>query len=533
MCLQCIKSKRTCLGYRDLSDFFFRDETPTTKLKATRTQYRASKAGSTRTPQHNGSNTISRSKHRTQNPDLFPKIPSNTIPKALQESWQQAALCFFLPNFVEIRPREESSRDFMVHLPPLYTNAKPDSTLAAATSALALGALGGTTGRLELKSEAMKQYGIAMARMNRALMDPSQISNDSTLLSILLFGIFEDFTCSLESLPSRGKHAQGAMALIRYRGMEILQDPRSLKLLNAVHYQVLVNHVFRCEPIDTLNFIVTTDNWCEFPALEKDKPANRLTFLTLNLPNLRAAALKIFSMPQCDEKTEKVLKLMEHAKRLDQKLSAWSLDIPESWQYKTVAFVHELDTIETSEAYYGAIHKYPDLWVAFAFNKWRTCMIYTHAIILNCAEWLSTSSHVTRTELSEARNALQVMVDEICASVPFHLGITSGENDEGAFTDPNILGTFAPKLGGYYLLWPLFVAGSVSCIPKSQKLWLKHRLAYIGRGEGQGRSQARVLAALSPYETHTGPMASVTDFLHVPAKGYPVAESSVSLSSSN
>ena len=533
MCSQCIKSKRTCLGYRDLSDFFFRDETPATKLKATRTQHRASKVGSTRTPQHHGSTTIPRPKHRTQNTGLSPTIPSITIPMALQESWQQAAICFFLPNFFEIRPHEESSRDFMIHLPPLYTNAKPDSTLAAATSALALGALGGTTGRLELKSEAMKQYGIAMARMNRALVDPSQISNDSTLLSILLFGIFEDFTCSLESLTSRGKHAQGAMALIRYRGIEILQDPRSLKLLNAVHYQVLVNHIFRCEPIDTLNFIVANDNWCEFPALEKDKAANRLTFLTLNLPNLRAAALKIFSMPQCDEKTEKVLELMEDAKRLDKKLSAWSFEIPESWQYKTVAYVHEFGTIETAEAYYGAIHKYSDLWVAFTFNKWRTCMIYTQAIILNCAEWLSSSSHVTRIELSEARNALQTMVDEICASIPFHLGVPSGDNDEGAFIDPNILGTFAPKLGGYYLLWPLFVAGSVSCIPKSQKLWLKHRLAYIGRRAGQGRSQARVLAALSPYESHTGPMVSVTDFLHVHTKTYPVAEPRVSLSSSS
>ena len=525
MCSQCIKSKRKCLGYRDLSNVVFRNETQTTKLKATRNQYSRHSIGlSTESPQLHGNTTGPRREDRTHNVVTWPTGLSNAIPRALLESWQQAAICFFLPNFIEAGSLDESPRDFMVYLPPLYTNAKPNSTLAAVTSALSFQALAGATGRFELRTEAMKQYGIAMARMNRTLTDPSEVKGDATLLSVLLFALFEDFICSVTTLPLRSKHAQGAMALIRNRGREILQNPRSLKLLNTVHYQTLVNHIFLCEPIDALDFIYTIDDWSKFPAVEKDKATNRLTFLTLNIPNLRAAARKIFSIPQCNEKVEMVKEVMADAISLDQKLSAWPSEAPETWRFDSVAYVHELDTIETAEAYYGPVHKYPDLRAAFTYNKWRTCMILTHVIILNCAEWLSRTLCITMTEQEEAKLVLRTMVDEICASVPFQLGFISNEMGEKDAIDPHIVGNFALRLGGYYLIWPLFVAGSVGCIPETQKMWLKHRLAHIGQREGSGRNQASVLSTLTPYTPCSGPILFATDFLH--SRAEPLAEAS-------
>ena len=530
MCSQCIKSKRKCLGYRDLSDFYFRDETLVTKFKASRTRYsRQSKELSTRSLQDHGSTERTRPELGIQNVAAWSADIFDTILRSLLESWQQAAICFFLPNFVEARSPEESSRGFMIYLPPLYIDAKPDSTISVATSALSLGALAGATRRFDLLSKAMKQYGMAMVRMNRALIDPSEAKSDATLLSVLIFAIFEDFTCSIASLPSRGKHYQGAMALIKNRGKEILQNPRSLKLFNTVHYRTIVSQIFLCKPVNTLEFMITIEDWSEFPALEKEKAANRLTLLTLKLPNLRASAQRTFSVPQCNEKSEMVKDLMRDATVLGQSLSTWPCELPESWRLDTVAYINELDTVETAEAYYGPIHKYPDLWVAFTYNKWRICMIFIQAIILNCAEWLSSTSSVIRPELGEARIVLQTMVNEICASIPFHLGIKSNKTCEKAFIDPHIVARFAQKLGGYYLIWPIFVAGSVSCIPKTQRIWLKHRLAHIGQREGQGKTQARVLAELTPYSPCSGLTVSVTDFLHTRAD--PIAEASELLSS--
>lgn len=47
-------------------------------------------------------------------------------------------------------------------------------------------------------------------------------------------------------------------------------------------------------------------------------------------------------------------------------------------------------------------------------------------------------------------------------------------------------------LGGYFLLWPLFVASSVVCAPEEQKRWIKGKMQFIGKTFGI--NQAALLA---------------------------------------
>lgn len=42
----------------------------------------------------------------------------------------------------------------------------------------------------------------------------------------------------------------------------------------------------------------------------------------------------------------------------------------------------------------------------------------------------------------------------------------------------------AEAIGGYFLLWPLFVCGRVQCVPSEQKSWVRGRLKYVSRTYG-------------------------------------------------
>lgn len=54
-------------------------------------------------------------------------------------------------------------------------------------------------------------------------------------------------TATLEAQPHFGVHAEGAAALIKLRGDEMLQSETSLRLLYAVRSQMVYGPAFRSE----------------------------------------------------------------------------------------------------------------------------------------------------------------------------------------------------------------------------------------------------------------------------------------------
>lgn len=136
---------------------------------------------------------------------------------------------------------------------------------------------------------------------------------------------------------------------------------------------------------------------------------------------------------------------------------------------------------EISEVYPGPIYDYREIWIASMWNSFRTCRILFQAIILNCAECLADSS--TEIECYNAKAIIQAMAKDVCATVPFLLG----RREEG--TEPAELVIYphirkssdllmdhplghnrsGQALGGYTLIWPLFVAKGIRSIPDVQR----------------------------------------------------------------
>ena len=73
----------------------------------------------------------------------------------------------------------------------MYNQTSSDSPLPLATHAVALSALGNYPGNARLKVDGRKAYAEALMKVNKAIQDPLAATSDSTLLSILMFSLYE------------------------------------------------------------------------------------------------------------------------------------------------------------------------------------------------------------------------------------------------------------------------------------------------------------------------------------------------------
>jgi hypothetical protein len=77
------------------------------------------------------------------------------------------------------------------------------------------------------------------------------------------------------------------------------------------------------------------------------------------------------------------------------------------------------------------------------------------------------------------------MVDEICASVPFHLGLTTKVGNKSYMNMVNSQEDQTTQhFGGYFLLWPLYLARSARIISNEQRRWMTARVLNIARHLG-------------------------------------------------
>ena len=180
-------------------------------------------------------------------------------------------------------------------------------------------------------------------------------------------------------------------------------------------------------------------------------------------------------------------------------------------------------------AYPGKIDSYRDSWASIIWAMWRNSRIFVAAIVVRACLWL-TNQAIDATEGIErvssypeffaARHVLQAMVDDTCASVPLRIhhiengdsnleGVelihkdfeqTTTATDEVIFPPPcdDYLDTAQPTgfdilrrpLGGYHLMWPLFVASGVITVSRHQRSWIRGRLVYIGARFGVQQADA-------------------------------------------
>lgn len=167
-----------------------------------------------------------------------------------------------------------------------------------------------------------------------------------------------------------------------------------------------------------------------------DRIIDDVSRVVMQLTNF-CAALKDGSITQPSEIIRRTL-------NLDADLTSILLTAPPSWGYKTVK-VPLVDGEPITNTVWGdSYHVYRDLSVSGLWNNARSARILMHEMLLEAVKSLENSSpgssglHQQQIIASQSRQIAHQLVDDICASVPFHLGMGMEDTYEWRSSDQNV-----------------------------------------------------------------------------------------------
>ncbi|KAI8627585.1 hypothetical protein F5Y19DRAFT_172627 [Xylariaceae sp. FL1651] len=480
-CNQCAKSRRQCPGYKDEFDLVFRNETKATERRAQKANRKALA-------------------QKVGKPDSLPggtPSTSPTFPLGLETSETQAVMpslhvpieqqanCHFISHFI-LMPQDGRTIGHMDYVLPLLQQAGPDSHLQHAFNACSMAFFNNRGGLgANLHDAALNEYSMALARTNAALRNVETQQSDTTLAAVLLLGMFESISAKQIGMFNWGSHIDGAVQIVKARGKKQIKTKIGLQLFIAV--RTLMN--VYCLTAGKAP-VMGAEWWLD--DTEFSKVSATVVRLMIKTSEIRAQVTQLMNfLTKTPDNIELVLDIIRKAQVVDQEVVAWQQNIPEEWQYTTVAWEDNVlnGDYSKAEVFPGRVDVYANIWYASITNSARTVRLIIHSLIVRCAAWVcSPVDYRTTPEYATAASVCRDAITDIIASVPYHLGWHLKRAD---ILQRNNFGTFAcgeenhPKgLAGYLLTWPLTCVISQDYVTDTQRAWVLGRMRSIGSDLG-------------------------------------------------
>ncbi|RDW57460.1 hypothetical protein BP6252_13798 [Coleophoma cylindrospora] len=413
-------------------------------------------------------------------------IPMLITPAALPESLHELGMSYFLTNYVV--QNSGPCPGFLNYTLDIFADPLGDPELVqVAIRAVGLAGLASTTGADNIMYKARASYAEAIERVNAALEDSRTTRNDSTLFAVMVLGLFETITCSSDkSLEAWKYHINGAANLLMHRGTAQFGTRLGLQLFGEAVSHVLTLCSRYGQPVP--------------PRLRLLRVELERNFVRKGPPWILSTAhievMDLYNRVDPDQKTPFLPgeweKLLSHAAELDQRLENLVAELPAHWRFMTVSDPSANQHIVYNNVY----HVYYNTWVAKVWNGLRACRIILNQVIyclllregLAWAPYeLSPEGGVYTALLQRILETTTEMRDGILASVPQMLGFVRHDAAMGtSYLDCGRAGMpyFVPASGAYFLLWYLFLAGSLPINSPETRAWVVDRLRAIRSAAG-------------------------------------------------
>ncbi|CEL04083.1 hypothetical protein ASPCAL05215 [Aspergillus calidoustus] len=429
-CRKCEISNRPCPGYRDLTAISFRDESS----RVIRKSCRQSAPRSTIGGGGGGDSIIC--------------TPSLSFPTA-----DLAAGFFFAKYNIYNGPYFSSiSHDW---LREVYVKDPTCHVLQTAIEAVGLAGLSNTLYAPHLAALAQDRYGKALAGLDGALQDPCIATRDTTLMAVILLGLFE-VVASDAGDESRFwiAHAAGAMALLQLRGPDQFARPRGGQLYVFTRSQILSACMIRKLPVPPALVNVTYEfETSTLRQLWKDSnlaTPGSISEICFRLVNLRAVI--------ADKSSEDPAAIRERAFSIDADLEDWKVSAGIRWTYDELCAASSTN----STLFMGKYHRYANLWIARAWLNFRVMRIAVNQIIIENAVKFEFADEI----VSRARYLVRDLSSEICISI-------------SSFDDsPHLL----------HVIQPLFLVAEEPLNPASMRSFAVEQLYRIHKSTGVRRA---------------------------------------------
>ena len=407
-----------------------------------------------------------------------PNDPRLRIDKEIKSQSRFIVIQSFLENFI-LEPRRSLHYDnWGAILQRTLPNSPSTEPLYLCFATLAFHCLGNYKGSEHLKKEAFATYSEALRAIRSAINDPRKVKRDETLLAVMVLKSYELTLGNKHHIKSRRDHHDGATMLLKCRGEEQFDNPTSLKLFRIQRDDIVRTRILDCKPLE----IYDEDS---FLVSDKDiafDPGDELSLFAARLPSLRSQAVELLKLDTLLINAKQGHNILREAQSIDKTLVKWFHNRPASLRHSSYPYLEPADI--DAYAWPGEIHIYEDFYGAFTMNFYRSLRILTNGIISSCAAWLS--SEASDHDYVKAIYVMQTMVDDICASIPYHLNYVS-PFDPIEHANLTRAQHAAQACGAIYLIRPLMVALQVK-MPELQRQWLLNRLRIMGNDYNQKRA---------------------------------------------
>ncbi|EAU33175.1 conserved hypothetical protein [Aspergillus terreus NIH2624] len=411
-----------------------------------------------------------------------------SVSRALPVPSTERSICIFLHHYV----LSDALLGAAAHLTvsQVVGHMKSSQAVHYAVSAVGLAMLANMGDAPGVADEARAHYAQALRLTNVALSNKAKALENTTLNAVIILGMFEVMLGGTpKSLENSQRHLAGAAALLEVWGSRQACSLTGIQLFTQLRTDLTVNLLLEmANCLRTQTHVPDTvrrlSGFVQSCRSKEDVQVEVLVELIAEMADL-LADVKGNGIPN-------PLEAMGRAWVIDSRLEAWSLGLPQRWQYTIHHIPANLPGVISELAFDGQYHVYQDIWACNIWNYYRNARVLLNLLIRDrLVVYLTIQPYPEwKPLLDQTRSNIQRFSVDILLSVSFAIAVQFASLQRGR--DHTRPGGY---LGAYYVIWPLYVAVSVQIPGTPLWEWAVGRLEYIGRimGIGQALLMARAL----------------------------------------
>lgn len=527
-CSQCIRAGKGCYGYRDPLSMMFKNESDVVAKKAEQRYERLAMGKVSSLTKRavavpSGNQVITSSTiikyipltNEQANPKFYTRYPSpESIASPLIPSIEDQAQGFFISNYISqpsIVPRGQFE-----WVTEMLTQSNVEDILRCSIRAVSLAGFANATKNRGIMQQAQIAYMSALRSTNNALGVKETAIKDSTLVSVIMLGLYENFVMEdKRSIQAWARHVDGACALIKLRGQDQFKSDIGRRVFHQFYGTALLVALASERPVHAgmkeLYEAMTPSSDYTVHGREYTTRLIEIIHRTINLNQ--------------DRRTDPAT-IVATALQIDRDLDSIKEIMPYVWRYDTIHLR------QPSEHHFGTTyHVYIDPWIAQMWNNLNTSRIYLYKIVQEnlARSWTQYdpplySQNEYNSFKARANEVIVTTTAAILASVPQIVGMIPFPDlrtakrraldprpDESALMcklqPPGTYLNAAQSTHMHHLIWVLYTVGQNDLVSSAMRQWVIDILLFVALRIGT--LQAVILAdelkalqqARSPYQS--------------------------------
>lgn len=320
----------------------------------------------------------------------------------------------------------------------MFSKSSPSSPLSRAATALALQVVHLHNLRGDVSALEHTVYAEAVSRTQEAISNPAQSKSDELLMTTLVLDAYESNRAAFgrgNCVSYARSHIIGCMALLQHRGSLNYRDELSWRLVIASRNRLLHHNGKKLTELSGLETVHAVwgggvNSRPESSAIEADTLAFQLSQLqhllrsnhevlsSQNTTPARLAKKATLDNVHWDD-------ILTSAINLAMKCDIWRNTLPQTWKPMSLPVCTLVSSTPAAAVYeHASPAVYTSLSMANSLNRQRITELGVLELIRDCSVAILAKNGLDQPQTTEIVppmfiGKVQILVDEVCASVPF------------------------------------------------------------------------------------------------------------------